>query len=123
MIETYAQLKALALSLNLPEITDTTAWGNPCLKAHGRMWCWWSPYVDAAVFKCDKDERDILLDVDPDTFVMHPHYAGHALLLVRAGKIDPDWARARLIRNWRDAAPRRWLKAWDAEHPAPDSTG
>lgn len=114
MIATYADLKSLALGLGLPEVTDTTAWGNPCLKAHGKMWCWWSPYVDAAVFRCDKDEREMLITADPETFIPHPHYAPHNLVLVRAGRIDEGWARARLIQQWRDAAPKRWLKAWDA---------
>ena len=114
MIADWPGLKALALSMGLPEVADTTAWGHPCLKAHGRMWCWWSPYVDAAVFKADFDEREMLLAADPETFTMHPHYAAHRLVLVRAGRIAPDWARARLLRQWRDAAPKRWLKTWDA---------
>ncbi len=114
MIFTYPTLKAHALSLNLPEVTDTTVWGHPCLKAHGKMWCWWSPYVDAAVFKCARDEREMLLEADPDTFTLHPHYEPHALILVRAGRIDERWATARLLRQWREAAPKRWLKAWDA---------
>jgi len=114
MIRTYAELRDFALSLDLPEVADGTAWGNPCLRAHGKMWVWWSPYMDAAVFKCDRDEREMLLDADPQTFAVHPHYTPHALILVRAGRIDPDWARARLLRLWRDAAPKRWLKAWDA---------
>lgn len=114
MIDTYDQLRDLALSLNLPEVTHANPWGYPCLKAHGKMWCWWSPYVDAAVFKASFDEREMLIAADPDTFLLHPHYAAHALALVRAGRIDPEWARARLLRDWRDAAPKRWLKAWDA---------
>jgi hypothetical protein len=114
MIHNWPELKSLALSLDLPEVTDTTAWGNPCLKAHGKMWCWWSPYVDAAVFKCDKEEREMLLSADPDTFALHPHYEPHNLILARAGQIDEGWATARLTRQWRDAAPKRWLKAWDA---------
>ena len=115
LIHTYAELRDFALSLNLPRVEETTAWGNPCLKAHGKMWVWWSPYVDAAVFKCDRDEREMLLAADPETFTLHPHYANHALILVNAGRIDPDWARPRLIRQWRAAAPKRWLKAWDEE--------
>ncbi|MFN3641318.1 MAG: MmcQ/YjbR family DNA-binding protein [Gemmobacter sp.] len=114
MIASWPDLRAFALGLDLPAVVETTAWGNPVLKAHARMWCWWSPYVDAAVFKCDRDERAMLLEADPETFALHPHYAPHALILVRAGRIDPGWARARLIRQWRDAAPRRWLRAWDA---------
>jgi hypothetical protein len=114
MIHNWPELKSLALSLDLPEVTDTTAWGNPCLKTHGKMWCWWSPYVDAAVFKCNKEEREMLLSADPDTFALHPHYEPHNLILARAGQIDEGWATARLTRQWRDAAPKRWLKAWDA---------
>ncbi|MFN4194108.1 MAG: MmcQ/YjbR family DNA-binding protein [Tabrizicola sp.] len=114
MIHSWPELKALALGLNLPEVTDTTAWANPCLKAHGKMWCWWSPYIDAAVFKASRDEREMLMAADPDTFTLHPHYLPHNLILVRAGRIDAGWASARLIQHWRDAAPKRWLRAWDA---------
>ncbi len=115
MIRDYPELRALAWALNLPQVTEATPWGHPCLKAHGKMWFWWSPYVDAAVFRASKDEREMLLAADPDTFALHPHYAAHNLILVRAGQIDPDWARARLLRDWREAAPKRWLKAWDIE--------
>lgn len=116
MIANWPELRDFALSLALPHVTLATPWGHEALKAHGKMWCYWSPYVDAAVFKCDKDERDMLLAAAPDTFTLHPHYAPHNLILVRAGHIAPDWARARLIAQWRDAAPKRWLKQWDIEH-------
>lgn len=117
MIHSWPQLKALALGLDLPEVTIDHPWGNECLKAHGKMWCWWSPYADAAVFKASHTEREMLLEAEPETFTLHPHYTPHNLVLVRAGRIDAGWATARLIRQWRDAAPKRWLKAWDAANP------
>ncbi|WP_127105305.1 MmcQ/YjbR family DNA-binding protein [Pararhodobacter zhoushanensis] len=117
MIHSYAELRAFALSLDLPQVADSTAWGNPCLKAHGKMWVWWSPYIDAAVFKCDFDEREMLLQADPDTFTLHPHYTNHRFILVKAGHIDPTWAAPRLTQAWRALAPKRWLKTWDAENP------
>lgn len=55
MIQSWPQLKALALSLDLPQVTVDNPWGKECLKAHGKMWCWWSPYVDAAVFRASRD--------------------------------------------------------------------
>ncbi len=113
MIHSWEDLRTLALSLDLPQVEDAVSWGNPNLKAHGKMWCWWSPYIDAAVFKGTIEEREMLMDADPDTFVLHPHYAKHNLLLVAAGRIDPDWARARLTQSWRDMAPKRFLKEWD----------
>lgn len=119
MIADWPELRAFALSLGLPEVAEGTAWGHPVLRAHGRMWCWWSPLIDAAVFRCDREERAMLLDADPETFALHPHYAPQPLILVRAGRIDPGWARARLIRQWRDAAPKRWLRAWEASNGGP----
>lgn len=114
MLRNWQDLKAFALSLDLPCVTLEHPWGNEALKAHGKMWCWWSPYADAGVFRAERDEREMLIEADPDTFFVHPHYAKHPYVLVRAGRIDPDWARHRLIRDWRGAAPKRWLKAWDA---------
>lgn len=113
-IATWPALRDFALGLGLPEVIETTAWGNPCLKAHGKMWVWWSPYMDAACFKGSIEEREALHEADPDTFLLHPHYANHGILLVAAGRIDPGWAEARLHSTWRAAAPKRWLKAWDA---------
>ena len=115
MIQNWAELKAFALALGLPEITRATPWGHEALKAFGKMWCYWSYYEDGAVFKASPDEREMLMAADPETFFLHPHYAPYHLVLVRAGRIDPAWARARLVQQWRDAAPKRFLRAWDAK--------
>ena len=113
MIADWSALKALALALNLPQVTVAHPWGHEVLKAHRKMWCYWGMLADGAVFKADADEREMLLAADPDTFFQHPHYTPHGLILARAGRLDPGWARARLVRQWRDAAPKRWLKDWD----------
>ena len=113
MIRSYEELKALALSLGLPNVAEATSWGNPCLKAHGKLWVWWSPYIDAAVFKASKDEREMLREADPETFPFHKHYEAHNLILVAAGRIEPGWAKARLLQNWKDMAPKRVLRAWE----------
>lgn len=116
---TYAKLKTLALALKLPGVTETTSWGQPCLKAHGKLWVWWSPNEDAPVFKVSREERDMLLEAEPEVFFVTPHYQGHALVLVHPDKLDPAWARHRLIETWRSMAPKRVLKAYDARHTGP----
>ena len=114
MISDWPELRALALSLGLPKVEDAVSWGNPNLKAHGKMWCWWSPMIDAAAFKGAIEEREALRSADPATFVMHPHYRNYGCILVAAGRIDRDWAAARLRRTWEEMAPKRWLAAWKA---------
>jgi len=115
MIQNWTELRDLALSLDLPHVTDAISWGNPNLKAHGKMWTWWSPMIDAAIFKGSIEERELLMSIDPETYVLHDHYKNNGLILVAKGRLDPDWARARLTQTWRDMAPKKVLKAFDGE--------
>ena len=117
-IWTYARLRALALSLNLPNVEDAVSWGQPNLKAHGKMWVWWSPQEDAPVFKTTFEEREFLIEVDPDTFFFTNHYKSWPLILVRPDRLDADWAKANLIRVWREQAKKTFLKKWDAGQAA-----
>jgi hypothetical protein len=110
----WEKLKSLALELNLPGVEESTIWGQPCLKAHGKLWFWWSPSEDAPVFKVPIEEREILVEVEPDRFFFTPHYRNHPLVLVRPEMLENDWARANLIRIWRAQAPKRVLKDFDA---------
>jgi hypothetical protein len=113
----WNRLKTLALSLRLPNIEETTSWGEPALKAHGKLWVWWSPSEDAPVFKVPFEEREVLVEVEPETFFFTPHYKNYPLVLVRPDKLDLDWAKANLMKVWRAQAPKRVLKAHDAAHP------
>jgi hypothetical protein len=104
----------MALQLKLPGVEETTSLGQPTLKAHGKLWVWWSPHEDAPVFKVPVEERDMLIEADPKCFFVTPHYKGHPLVLVRPEKLDLDWAKANLVRVWRAQAPKRVLAAYDA---------
>ena len=110
----WQQYKAIALSLKLPNVVEATTWGNPCLKAHGKLWAWWSPSEDAPVFKMPKEEREFLIEADPETFFVTDHYRAHNLVLVYPQKLDPKWAEMQLIKTWRSMAPKRFLKDFDA---------
>jgi hypothetical protein len=105
----WARLKGMALKLRLPGVEAATS----TLKAHGKLWVWWSPYEDAPVFKVPIEEREMLLEVAPDTFFVTPHYQSYPMVLVRPEKLDLDWAKANLLRVWREQAPKRVLKAYD----------
>jgi hypothetical protein len=102
----WERLKTIALSLGLPGIEETTSRGQPTLKAHGKLWVWWSPHEDALVFQVAFEEREILVEAEPSAFFVTAHYKGHPLVLVRPEKLDLEWAKASLIRVWRAQAPR-----------------
>lgn len=113
---TYDSLRELAMSLNLPGVAEAVSWGQPCLKAHGKLWFFWNPKWDSPVFKVPFEERDMLIEMEPDTYFTTDHHRGHELVLVRPDRLDPEWARTNLLRVWREQAPKKLLKAYDAEH-------
>jgi hypothetical protein len=115
----WNRLRRLALSLDLPGVEETTSYGQPTLKAHGKLWVWSSPHEDAFVFKVPYEERDVLVDAEPETYFVTPHYQGSPMILVRPEKLDLAWAKANLVRVWRAQAPKRVLKAYDAGEPTP----
>ncbi len=115
---TYEDLRKIALSLDLPGVAEAVSWGQPCLKAHGKLWFFWSPSENAPVFKVPFEERDFLVENDSETFFFTDHYRNHQLVLARPDRIDRDWIRQNLIRVWRDMAPKRLLKKWDEENGA-----
>jgi hypothetical protein len=110
----WERIRRMALRLRLPGVEETTSMGQPTLKAHGKLWVWWSPHEDAPVFKVPFEEREILQEAEPDRFFVTPHYRGHPMVLVRPERLDLKWAKANLIRVWRAQAPKRVLKAYDA---------
>jgi hypothetical protein len=115
----WERLRKIALGLGLPGIEETTSWGEPTLKAHGKLWVWWSPHEDAPVFKVAIEEREMLIEAEPQTFYCTPHYKDHPLVLVRPEKLDPAWAKANLMRVWRAQAPKRLLKELDGNVAKP----
>ena len=115
---TYDDLRRIALSLHFPGVAEAVSWGQPCLKAHGKLWFFWSPSENAPVFKVPFEERDFLVENDPQTFFFTDHYRNHQLVLARPDRIDREWIRQNLIRVWRDMAPKRLLRKWDEENGA-----
>ncbi len=110
---TYEDVRKLALSLGFPGVTEAVSWGQPCLKAHGKLWFFWSPTENAPVFKVSFEEREMLVECDAETFFFTDHYRNHPLVLARPDRIDKPWITANLIRVWREMAPKRVLKKWD----------
>lgn len=117
----WPALKALALSLRLPGVEEATAWGRPCLKAHGKLWTWWSPHEDVPVFKVAAEEREILIAARPETFFVTDHYRAHGLVLARPETLDPAWVKDNLLKVWRKQAPKRILRAYDADQKGSDA--
>ena len=104
----------VAFACSLPDVEMAPFYGTPCPKLNGKALA--APGREAGSFAamCQPDEKDILLETDPDTFWQTPHYEGWHALLVRFESDDPERIADVLRRAWRDRAKKPQRKAFGA---------
>ncbi len=66
------------------------------------------------VFVEDEEEKEAMLQSEPDKFFTTPHYDGYAIVLVRFGAVDVDELRELLTESWRMRAPKPLVEEFDA---------
>ena len=61
------------------------------------------------------EQRDMMLELDPDTYFITNHYRNWPVILVRMAKISPGELKFMLERRWRQIAPRTLVREADGE--------
>lgn len=95
----------VACALALPGAEQGTSYGKPAIKMRGKMIAsTTAPDRDSFVLAVTLDDKDVLLETDPDTFWQTPHYDGWPAILVRYGTPATDRIATLLARAWWDRA-------------------
>ena len=106
----------VAIGTRLPGVEVGTSFRTPALKVRGKGMCGLRASPDALVLRVvDMGERDALLQGDPDVFFSTPDPDGRPYVLVRLEAVDPVELAELLEDAWRVFAPKRVVKAWEAE--------
>jgi hypothetical protein len=105
------------IGARFPEVEVGTSFGTPAMKVRNKgMICRLRTNPDALVLRViDLADREALLKGQPDVFFSTPHYDGYPYVLVRLDAIDPGELSELIEDAWRLRAPKRVIKAYDAE--------
>ena len=97
------------LARELPEVEETTSWGKPSFKVRGKPFAGLSTRHEGAMWtRCDRDERPLLVESNPEAYRLTPHFEkSPAHLLIWLEHIDEVEVRERLIDGWLIQAPKR----------------
>jgi hypothetical protein len=105
------------LGLAMSGVEEGTAWGVPALRYEGRVICCTAAHRDAEpntlVVMMPFDQRDALVEEEPDVYYLKPHYVGHPCVLVRLAPVRDDALRDLLLTAQRfvsDSGKRKPLK-------------
>ncbi len=106
---TKAQVKKAALTF--PGALEKPSYGRPAFFIEKKFFARLRDEDDSLVLIVDSiDERDMLIELDPATYHITPHYKDYPAVLARIAMLDTKMLRGMLERRWRKIAPKKMLK-------------
>lgn len=104
-----------AIILSFPGVEAGSSYGQPSFKLNGKFFTRLRAEDDSLVLQeVPFDEREMLMEADPETFFFTPHYKDYPIVLARRERLDPGSLRSFLERRFRKMAKKSVLKAWEA---------
>ncbi len=111
---TEAEMRAICLSF--PGVTEGTSYGRPSFLVNKKFFTRLrGEDASLVLMSVGFDEREMLIEAEPETFHFTAHYKDYPAVLARLASLDPGSLRAFLDRRWRQIAPKAAVKARDAE--------
>lgn len=104
-----------AIALDFPGAEEGTSYGRPSFKVNGKFLTRLRAEDNSVVLlEVPFDEREMLMEAEPQTFHFTPHYKDYPSVLARLETLDPGSFRAFLERRFRKIAKKSVVKAWEA---------
>jgi len=103
------------ICLSFPGAQEGTSYGKPAFTVN-KKFLTRLRREDASVVLMDVgfDEREMLIEAEPETFHFTAHYKDYPAVLARIATLHPGSFRNFLERRWRKIAPKAAVKAFDA---------
>lgn len=113
---TQSWTDVVAIGTKLPEVEESTSYGTPALKVRGKTFTRMKEDGETLAVKVlDLEDKEALLQSEPDVLFTTPHYDGYAYVLVRLEVVERGLLEELLEDAWRCAAPKRVLAAYEGE--------
>jgi hypothetical protein len=94
------------LALRLPGVTEGTSYGTPALHVRKRFLARLKEDGETMAIKIDYADREVLMEMDPNTFYLTDHYRPYPAILIRLKRVSPALMEEILDKAWRLQAPK-----------------
>jgi hypothetical protein len=104
------------LALALPE-AEASSSGRIAFSVRGKGFAWEARERDGGglAVRCDREEKELILESNPDACFTSPHYTGFPAVQIRVEAIGRDELWGRLEDAWLIQAPKRLAAAYVEE--------
>ena len=96
------------IALGFPEVEESRE-GRIAFSVRGKGFAWEARERDGGglAVRVDGDEKQLLLDANPEAYSTSPHYTAYPAIQIRLDSIYRDELRERLEDAWLIQAPKR----------------
>ena len=111
---TLDEMREIALSF--PGCTEGMSYGRPSFLVNKKFFTRLRREDDSLVLlEVSLDEREMLMEAEPQTFHFTAHYKDYPCVLARISTLHPGSFRNFLDRRWRKIAPKTLVRAYEKE--------
>ena len=104
------------VALTWPEVEDGTSYGTAALKVRKKLLARLKQDGDSLVMPgVPQDERDVLVEHQPDIFYFTDHYRDYPMVLIRLSKAERAAIEPLLHRRWRTLASKVAVRKFDMD--------
>ncbi len=96
----------LAFALTLPGTEESTSYGKPAVRVRGKAFVYPGREKGSFAIASPLEEKEFLMETDPDTFWETDHYRDWPAVLVRYGSAERERIEAVIQRAWWDRASK-----------------
>jgi hypothetical protein len=108
--------EAKAIILGFPGAEEGASYGKPAFLVNKKFFTRLRAADQSLVLmEVGFDEREMLMEAEPATFHVTAHYKDYPAVLARIGALHPGSLRNFLERRWRKIAPKKMVRAWEAD--------
>jgi hypothetical protein len=100
--------------LAFPGAEEGASYGQPSFKVNNKFFTRLRREDQSLVLlEVGQDEREMLMEAEPATFHITPHYKDYPSVLARIETLHPGSLHNFLARRWRKIAPKKLVKEFD----------
>lgn len=102
-----------AIASTFPGAVRSTTHGTPSVKLGTKFLLREREPGILALQRPSIDERDMLIEADPDLFFITDHYRDYRYVLIRMDRLTPEHFRAPFETIWREKATKAQISTYD----------